>query len=275
MNLIYLLTNKNKKNGRRFYIGSKQESTIQEIDGIGRVIDKKGIIYSSFSQSIEFRKDLKGGDIFEATLLEEVADKKELIRREEYWIQFYNAVFSDDYYNITNAVLNCHDQEVIINQFGQTLKEVAGDRSSVSKKDNTALKFGFDNFGVLIFSLYDEYLNYKNWRRVSREFSGMPHYYPRRTVIPFNMVKANKELKNDLTKEVRMLYIKGATLQYIAGLLKIELPTARVFLGEYNGKFLRSFLTSVNLGMSRRELEVAITKEFISGKGVQEIARIF
>lgn len=72
-----------------------------------------------------------------------------------------------------------------------------------------------------------------------------------------------------------MMYIRGATLQYIARHYDIELPTARVFLGDYSGDNMKRFLTSYNIGMTKTELEVAITKEFLLGKGLNEIARLF
>ena len=41
MNIIYMLENLDKKEGRRFYIGSKTECFLEEVDGVNRIVSSK------------------------------------------------------------------------------------------------------------------------------------------------------------------------------------------------------------------------------------------
>ena len=274
MNIVYLLTNKNKKSGKRFYIGAKQEASIVEIEGVAKILNKKGVVYNSCSCSTEFANDLKNGDVFEASLIEEIKDKNLLHKREKYYIDLYDVANSEDYYNLSNLCFDIGHQDQIANEFGQTYKKVASDKSSISKRDNAANKYGFDNFGNLVISVYKNYLKTGVYRQTAREF-GMPHYMVGRLFKDYDLEKAVKDCEKELYKDVRMLYVKGATLQYIAKILDIELPAARIFLGEYGAKYLRSYITSLNIGMTPEELRSALTKEFIKGRGINDIARGF
>ena len=110
MNIVYLLTNITKEKGRRFYIGSKTECNVICLDGIDTIIDlKSDKPYYSSSQSLEMKEDMSKGNVFVARILESVPNRKTLLERENYWITKYDAVSSQEFYNITNAVLNCHD----------------------------------------------------------------------------------------------------------------------------------------------------------------------
>ena len=107
MNIVYKLTNTSKKEGTRFYIGSKQSCTVIEIDGIPTIINKgTGKPYYSSSQSLEFRTDFQRGDTFSAEVLESGINRKDLLEVEDKWISYYNAVESKDFYNLSNAKLN-------------------------------------------------------------------------------------------------------------------------------------------------------------------------
>ena len=64
--------------------------------------------------------DLKNNHIFKATLLEEVTDRSKLLVRENYYIEKYNAVNCNDYYNLAKAYVggNCsYDSSAIKNIF--------------------------------------------------------------------------------------------------------------------------------------------------------------
>lgn len=194
MHLIYMLTNTAKTEGKRFYIGSKQEAQICKVAGINRVIDRNGLVYNSSSQSVEFKNDLCTGDVFEASMLEEVNDRKKLIHREEYWINKYNAVHSEEFYNISNAMLDCHNQDAILNEFGEIFKVVAVGKSAVAKKDKTAKKYGFNNFGEFSFKLHD-LLKTNNGQEVANIFSSVDRHIPKRFIEKYDMNKAEIELK--------------------------------------------------------------------------------
>ena len=196
MNIVYLLTNKTKTQGRRFYIGSKQECYLVPVDGVNTIISSKsGKPYYSSSSSFEMKTDMESGHVFEASILEEVPDKKKLLEAENNHIKQYDAVKSDDYYNIGNAVLNCHDQDAVANRFGQTVKDLSTDNRALSNRDNNAQKLGFTSCGELAFHVYD--LKQKdpntNWAIISREL-GSDRHWAGRYMKDFNMEKATQDL---------------------------------------------------------------------------------
>ena len=93
MNIVYLLVNQTKSSGRRFYVGSKLECTVVDIEGVQTIFClRSNKPYYSSSQSLEFKQDLANGDIFEAQLLEQVENRKDVLERENYWIERYNAI---------------------------------------------------------------------------------------------------------------------------------------------------------------------------------------
>lgn len=60
MNIVYMLENLNKKEGRRFYIGSKTECNLEVVDGINRIVSlKTGYPYYGSSQCPTMKDDMK------------------------------------------------------------------------------------------------------------------------------------------------------------------------------------------------------------------------
>ena len=101
MNIIYLLTNltNNKK-----YIGQKVECRIENLDGIDVIINNRTELpYYGSSSNILMKEDIKFHK-FKAEILEQVLDKKKICEREDYWIRFYNAVESEDFYNLSHSL---------------------------------------------------------------------------------------------------------------------------------------------------------------------------
>jgi hypothetical protein len=276
MNIVYLLTNKTKTEGRRFYIGSKQECYLVSVDGVDTIIScKTGKPYYSSSSSFEMRADMESGHVFEASVLEEVVDRKQLLEAENNHIVKFNAVKSDEYYNIGNAVLNCHDQDAVANRFGQTVKELARDNSSCSKRDNNAEQLGFSNFGLLAFHIQDmRDANSKlSWASIAREF-GKDKHWAIVFLKPYNMVKARLDLaKTEKTPELRKLIAENCSLFFAAKLLDIEIPAARVMLGDFNKLKERAYSVALLNGMSREEMEVEVTKMIIEGSDFGGISK--
>lgn len=276
MNIVYLLTNKTKTEGRRFYIGSKQECYLVSVDGINTIIScTTGKPYYSSSSSFEMKTDMESGHVFEASVLEEVIDRKQLLETENNHIVKVNAVKSDDYYNIGNAVLNCHDQDAVANRFGQTVKELARDNSSLSKRDNNAKQLGFSNFGLLAFHIQD--VKDKNpktsWADVSRSL-GKDRHWAKVFINPYNMTKAKTDLaKTDKTAEIRKLIAENCSLFFAAELLDIEIPAARVMLSDFNKLKERAYSVALLNGMSRDEMEVEVTKMILEGSDFGDISK--
>ena len=272
MNIVYLLTNIDKKEGKRYYIGSKQECHLRQIDGISTIVSiSNGKPYYSSSSSIEMKEEMKAGQRFEATILEQVLDRKNLLEREDYWITHFDAVKSQDYYNMSNARLNCHDQDAVANRYGETVKELAGRNSSWSKRDNTAKELGYSNFGDLCFNIHKRLLSGERIFEISSSFNKHRHFA--KTIISkYDMEKATLDLEKDVTRELREYIKNGCSLFYAAELLNIEIPAARCLLGDYDVINSRAFSVARDMGKTKEELEIEITKEILSGAGFTEVA---
>ena len=272
MNIVYLLVNNTKTKGKRFYVGSKTECNIVELDGINTIIDlKSDKPYYSSSQSLEMKEDMLKGDVFVASILESVPDRRNLLERENYWINKYDAVFSQDFYNITNAVLNCHDQEVIVNVYGERLKELATRNSSLSKKDNTAKKLGYDNFAQLVLYIWQE-SEIKTYAEISKDL-GKERHFAKIFVRGYDKAKTLTDLQRvDLQPKLRKMVLKGCSLFLASQKLKLEYPAARILLGDFNKLNERSYSVAKLGGLSKKELEVQITKDILDGAGFREVA---
>jgi len=277
MHIVYLLTNKTKTEGRRFYIGSKQECYLLQVDGVDTIISANtGKPYYSSSSSLEMKDDMLAGHIFEASILQQDIDRKELLQIENNFITQNNAVFSNEYYNKSNAVLNCHDQEAVCNRFGQTVKDLATDNSAISKKDQTATRLGFNNFGELCFKIDELYkASLKpSWAEVSRHF-GQDRHWSGIYIKGFDMDKAREDLKLSAKKvELRKYVAENCSLRYAAKLLDLEYPAARVLLGDFYKPKERNFSLALLSGKSKDELEVEITKYILDGYTLEEVSKI-
>lgn len=272
MNIVYLITNKSLSTGKRFYIGSKTECQIVPVDGVMTILDREGKPYYSSSSSVEFKQDMLSGHIFEASLLEEVYDKKILLQTENKWIMENNAVFSEEYYNMSNAVLNCHNQDALANLYGESVKELAKNNSSASKRDNSAIELGYANFGELCFDIWERYCKNPNWQVVSESFNKERHWAGV-VVKPYDMEKAKQDLTKSSEVEVRNLISRKCSLKRAAEILGIEVPAARVLLGDFSKAKQKSFSVAMLLGKTQGEMEADITKDILAGMPWKEVTQ--
>lgn len=277
-NLVYLLTNTNKTEGKRFYIGSKQEASLEEFDGVMTILDRLDKPYYSSTTSIEMKEEMIKGDVFEASILEIGVDRKDLIFRENFYIEKYNAVLSEEFYNKSNALMNCHDQDAVANKFGETVKELACRNSSCSKRDNTARKLNFDNFGELhlwVKEKKDEGLTHAEMSTII----GKHRHFTASIIEGINLDKAKLEIDNkDLYQDkLRRMVAAGCSLYYAAEILGLELPSARIILGDYNKEMERAFRTAIKAGLSKDELERKVVQYIYdadeNGSGWREAAK--
>lgn len=215
---------------------------------------------------------MKNGDRFEAKVLEQVFDRKQLLEREDYWINYYDAVKSQDYYNMSNARLNCHDQDAVANKYGETVKELASRNSSWSKRDNTAREFGYNNFGEFCFDIHKRLQAGERIFEISYSF-GKHRHFAKSIISKYDMEKAVLDLEKDATKELRDYIKNGCSLFYAAELLEIEIPAARYLLGDYDTVNFRAFSVARDMGKTKEELEIEITKQILSGMGFREVAK--
>jgi len=272
MNIIYLLTNSSKQSGKRFYIGSKQECQIADVDGVTTIVDREGKPYYSSSQSFEFKQDMLNGDIFVASVLEQVLDRNTLLQEENKHITLANAVESEEYYNISNAVLNCHNQDALANLFGETVKDLAKNNSSISKRDNSAKELGFNNFGELCFSIWERYQLNQNWQMVSSSFNKERHW-SKVVIKDFNMEKAKDDLTKVSEEQIRWHIARKCSLAKACELLGIELPAGRILLGDFNKESQRAYSVALLLGKTQGELEAEVTKDFLKDLPVIDICK--
>jgi len=272
MEIVYLLTNKSKISGKRFYIGSKSACKIIKMEGVKTMVSiDKGKPYYSSSTSFEFKDDFKSGNVFEVEVLQKVPmkDRKKLVEIENQWIIKMNAVDSPEYYNLGYAILNCRDKGKLANKYGETVEQLGGHNSSMSKRDNSAKTLGFENFGEFCFYAYDRQLELNNWSDVAKEFNKHKGYI-RTALLPFNMGKAKLELPSVDKLKIRELMSQNCSLFKACEILQIELPTGRVALGNYIQS--RDYSVAFNQGKSKHEMELEITRKILDGKGFNQVA---
>lgn len=271
MNIVYLLTNKNKSEGKRFYVGSKVECKLINLDGVDTIYNiKTDKPYYSSSANHEFAEDMKAGHVFEASILEVVIGREKLRDAETKHIRELNAVESAEFYNMSEAFANTYDHQAVKNQFGETVAEFASRASQSSKRDGTAKELGYKNFGEMYFAMQKRLDDGEGVKEVSLS-CGKHRKWIQITLAPYDMAKAKKDLLTDRTIDIRELMRKGASLKYAAASLGLELPAARVMLGDYSKEGERAYSVAAARGKSKNELELEITKRVLDGEGFNEI----
>ena len=277
MNIIYMLTNVDKKEGRRFYIGSKTECFIEEFEGLSRIVSSKtGKFYYGSSTCLEMKADMKNHHRFSAVVLEEVPNKKDLLERENEWIRKYDAVNSSEFYNKSYAILGIFkvDQQAPYNEFGETILGYGKLMSSFNKKNNTAKKFGFKNLGEFCVWIYQRRQAGLSWPAIADEI-GWERHQPQRYVCCYNMEKSVAEydpVNTEVQRKVRVLIAKGASVSKTAELLSLEIPTVIQYIDDFNLINDRTFLCAQRRGMTKEELGIEVTKRILDGAGFNEVS---
>lgn len=278
MNIVYLLTNLDRTEGRRFYVGSKVECFIENISGIDRIVSSKtGLPYYGSSSCPLMKDDMAKGHRFSAKILEEVKDKRNLLSVENSWITKLNAVESPDYYNISYARVGGHaiDQTAMYNMYGETIVEYGKATSSLNKKNNNAKRFGFKNLGEFCFWLDDKFSEGLSSAEIGRLLEWGRHN-PARYVKAYDVKKAKEEWSNfdeSLGRQIRLLIAEGVSAKKIAELKGLEIPTVVLYIGDYDQIHRKAFLVAQRRGETKEELEVKITKMILDGKGFTEVSR--
>lgn len=278
MNIIYLLTNLDRTEGRRFYVGSKAECFIENINGIDRIVSSKtGLPYYGSSSCPLMKDDMAKGARLSATILEEVPNKKLLLETEDKWIVEMDAVESAEYYNMSYARIGGHtiDQNAAYNMYGETIVAYGKAVSSLNKRHNTAKRFGYKNLGEFCLFIYAEQQAGKGCAQIAREI-GWERHAPYRYMSDYNMAKCVEEYEEenlDLTKEIRLLIAEGVSARKIAEMKGLELPTVCLYIGDYDQVYRKAFLVAQRRGQTKEELEIQITKRILQGGGFTEVSR--
>lgn len=268
MNIVYLLTNTSKSSGARYYIGSKTECAVIDIDSTPTIISlKDNKPYYSSSTNIQFLEDFKNGDKFVASILEEVPNRSLLLQAENKWILEKDAVKSQDYYNLSEAKLagymyNCESPK---NLYGETVKGYAQNEANSSKRRTRAKKLGFTNYGELALYIYEESVKGVIFTEISRNLKEGDHF-AKQFISKWDMVKAANDLKilnqEQASQQLRELISKGCSLKKAAELLNIEEPVAEILNNNFNCSN-KKFKVALQKGLTNEELEEIIAKDII------------
>lgn len=274
MNIIYLLTNttNNKK-----YIGQKVEVIIEEIDGVPTIINNKTQLpYYGSSSNILMQQDLQKNK-FKAEILEIVNDKRKMWEKEDFWIKHFNAVNSENYYNLSYP-LNYQKrdfQNTVKNEFGELYKEFASNESSIMKRINSARKIGFDKLEDWYVDVYKKIQIGNNLTKISKEYNVERHTIGR-LLADVNINKFYDEIQNYTKKEYNTiceLRVKGASIKKIGKILNLEFATILYYIGTDKIKN-KTCSVSKRKGLTEDELGYKIMKEFLCNKGIDEIGDI-
>lgn len=278
MNIVYRLTNLSKTSGKRFYVGSVQECKVVDSgDGV-RVIVKvhTGKRYYGSSACEEIRGDILRGDVFTAEILEDVGncDRAELSAAEVKWLKQLRAAESEDYYNKSNRAINVSKMTLVrnlANPYGETVLQLAKNKSSAGKRDATAIEFGFRNFGELCFDAHRELaICNGNFAQAAKKY-GKHKGYVRVMLKDYDMEKAKNDLLVEgMQERVRGLVLENCSLFFACKMLGIEAPAGRILLGDYSAT--REFSVALTHGKTEEELSLEITKRVLDGEGLREIS---
>ena len=115
---IYITTN--NINGKRYIGQRKYYGDYENYLGSGSVLKKAIKKY--------------GVENFSKEIIEECKTKEELSQREQYWIDYYNAVNSDDFYNITCGGDGGFGSGENSPWYGKHLSDATKEKLSISKK---------------------------------------------------------------------------------------------------------------------------------------------
>lgn len=279
MNIVYKLTNLSKEGNPKYYIGSKTECTIENINGISTIITTKtGRPYLGSSTNKIMHEDLKKNHIFSAEVLEEVYNKKNLLEIEDRYISNNNAVNSEEYYNLAGAKIGgfSYNQNAIINIYGESISEFGKSKSSLNRRHNSAKRFGFRSLFEFSIWIWEQKQLGKSCKNVA-DMIGWEKHAPYRYIQDYDMKKCLSEYdsSNEVLKvEIRKMISNGASVKKIASLLKLEIPTVCAYIDNFDRIYHKNYLTASRKGLTKEELEVKITKLILEGKGFGEVGKL-
>jgi len=275
MNIIYLLNNtqNNKK-----YIGQKVECRLENLNGVNTIINNKTQLpYYGSSSHTEMKEALIKGVTFEASILEIVDDKKKMWEKESYWINFYNAIESTEFYNLSQP-LNYQKrdfQNTIKNIYGETYKEYASNESSLGKRISSAKKIGFDKLEDWYLDVYNKLQLNPNLAEVSRQY-GIERHTISRLLADVDINKFYEETQNYTKKTLNIISeyrLQGASIKKIAKLVNLEFATVLFYIGTDKIKN-KTCSVSKRKGLTEDELGYKIMKLFLENKKFGEIGEI-
>jgi hypothetical protein len=284
MNIVYLLTNLDKKEDEmRFYVGSKQECHIENINGRDTIVsDHTHKPYWGSSSNSRMREDLKNCT-FEASILASTGHRNQLLALEQEWIEKLNAVESLEYYNLSNARLRggmLSDKGNIVNRFGEQASSFAGIKSSFMKRHNGAVAIGFESFGHMVLDISQRRKAGQSLNTIAQEYSKMCGKYvahcriknvSRYFDIPLLEVELEKVTPEEI-KTFRDLCIENASILKICELTGYSVPTVSYFISDVMSAN-KHFTLAIRRQQTPEELETQVLKEVLDGLSVAQASR--
>lgn len=281
MNIIYLLTNINKEENPKHYIGSKLECDVIPVFNVPSIVSlKSGRVYYGSSSNKMMQKDLLDGDYFKADILEVVPDRNEVRRRESEWLVELDVANDDKYYNLSNNALASFDyysMGSVFNPFGESYTKIAKSRGSIGRRNITARSLGFKDYYDLVVHIAKEISCGKPYAEIAKEIGHKNRHFPSVTTRGFDLEKLLKENPEDYLKDVEDFYFANATIEKIAEKLGIEQPTAYravlLLIDNFEKPDFISLVVSKKLGMSIDKLETTIAKSVFEKKSLSDTAK--
>lgn len=282
MNIIYKLTN--LENGKA-YIGQKMQCHIAEIDGVPTIISSnRSTIYLGSSSNVEMIEALKKKVRFKAEVLEEIPDKYRgtpfPFEREEYWMRKFNAVESDEFYNLSYPLYDKRGVKGYINSikniYGETYKEFTNRASTISRRVKTIESLGFQGFKDFYKFVLKSRSEGLNDAEISRSLGKHRHFISSMEEYS-NFKKVLEELDNTNEYHVnkaKFHRMRGASIKQVAIELELEVETVYHLLGtlknipDPEGKMK----VSDRMGITSDELGYRVIKRLKEGMAQKEIA---
>lgn len=263
MDIVYKLTNTSKDEGRRFYIGAKEECSIHnDFDGVPTIFaNTTNTPYYGSSQCPVMKSDLKAGHVFKAECLQVIPDRSNLYDTESEWLDKVRAVHSEDYYNISNHLKRVSNQDDVLNKYGETYKEVANRRSTVSRKDNKAVSLGYDNYGEMFYDWLLRVSLGESGADIGRSL-GIHRHFVTRYLNGMTLDKFKDGLDTVDEKIAKEMLVQGATLKYISQYLNTHDAVVRKVLGSFNPKNdIATFLLSTKEEAEKKIADMVINRD--------------
>ena len=263
------------------------QCTISKVEGIPTIIDTRGLIYLGTSSNIEMQEALRLGVRFKVEILEEIPEKYRgtpyPFEREEYWIRYYDAVNSEDYYNLAYPIFDKSSKEdkrklldMVNNIYGETLREVTSNAQTISRRVNTAKSLGFKNIEDFCLDIKKKKESGLNNSDISKSYSRQRHFI--RSVLEYTNIERivkERKYKEDLYYKNKAKYYRsnGASIHKIGELLNLDPVTIVSLLGTLkNIPSKGGFKVSDRLGITPEELGNNIIKLIKEGLKDKEIA---
>lgn len=282
MNIIYKLTN--LENGKA-YIGQKMQCHIAEIDGVPTIINSNtDEIYLGTSGNVEMIEALKKKVKFKAEVLEEIPDKYRgtpyPFEREKYWMEKFNAIESEDFYNIIYPLYSKRKTrdylDSVKNIYGETYREFANNTSTMTRRLNTVNKIGFQGFKDFYEFIITSRKKGKNNADISRSVGKHRHFIDSMEDYS-NFEKVLEELRNTNEYHVNKAKFhrrRGASIKHIASEMGLEPETIYHLLGTLkNIQGVEGHMkVAGRLGLTSDELGYRVVKRLKEGMAQKEIA---